>query len=176
MLLNATVVAVAVVAVWTASAPVAGLSVYPLLLAAPLVALVWGIRAGAYARSRHRAGRLGELRQLWFAPVVAVLAAGLLAAGAPLQTRWALSRGSFDDAAAAVAAGRPVTGQVGLFEVVADRTETGGAVIFTEAGGALFDYGGFAFLPDGPGPVEETFEGPEFRSLGGGWYAWKATW
>ncbi len=53
-----------------------------------------------------------------------------------------------------------------------------GGVIFYDKVGSLFDDAGFAYLADGPSTELENglFENPQFRSLGGGWYAWTASW
>ena len=51
-------------------------------------------------------------------------------------------------------------------------------VVFTDSHGAFLDNAGFAYLPDGPSDSleNEGFEGPSYRSLGDGWYAWTASW
>lgn len=51
-------------------------------------------------------------------------------------------------------------------------------VVFDDSKGALFDFAGFAYLPSGPfdGLHTGSFEAPEFRSIGAGWYRWTARW
>ncbi|MFC4042205.1 hypothetical protein ACFO1B_27585 [Dactylosporangium siamense] len=126
-------------------------------------------------------------RRWWFvvAPVIAVLTLVLLAVGAPLRMRWSAGRQAF----AAVVAGHPippagsewtqfdVPERLGSYRVVVAYWVPGGAV-FYEGHGNLFDDAGFAYLPAGPTAELNTglFEGPRFRSLGGGWYQWTASW
>jgi hypothetical protein len=51
-------------------------------------------------------------------------------------------------------------------------------VIIYESTGLFFDDAGFAYLPHGPDDRlgNGAFEAPSFRSLGGGWYSWTASW
>ncbi|MGI8686105.1 MAG: hypothetical protein ACR2MO_13635 [Acidimicrobiales bacterium] len=73
--------------------------------------------------------------------------------------------------------GRVPFGRLGSFEIThIDKVDNG--LLFYEQTGNLFDDAGFAYLPAGPTPDLESggFESPQFRSLGGGWYAWTASW
>ncbi|MBM7785503.1 hypothetical protein [Tenggerimyces flavus] len=66
---------------------------------------------------------------------------------------------------------------MGSYEVIRVETVPGG-VLFYEANGNLFDDAGFAYLPGGPTPELENggFESPNYRHLGGPWYAFTASW
>jgi hypothetical protein len=65
---------------------------------------------------------------------------------------------------------------IGGFRLSRARVLPQGVVIF-DANGALFDDAGFAYLPDGSFPAGDgSFESPDFRSLGGGWYAFTSSW
>jgi hypothetical protein len=153
-----------------------------------LVALVWVGRGVGYlvARRRRRARRGAP----WFlvAPVVGALTLALVGIDAPLHARWALSRGAFEQVVETGTPSSPhVTGdgwqgveapdRIGLYRIPS-VSRRGEAVIFWEAHGAFIDDAGFAYLPDGPDPALEAgwFESPEFRHLGGPWYAWTASW
>lgn len=147
-------------------------------------AAVWAIRGATYALER-REGR-PPARARWFlvAPVGAVVVVGILAAEAPLQLRWELSRPAFERALAAVAddttGGRRdagITGRLGLYHVTASVAD-GDAVYFVERYGGFLDDVGFAHLPDGPASAtaDPAFEGIEVRPIGGDWYTWTASW
>jgi len=76
-----------------------------------------------------------------------------------------------------LAGGKPQ--RIGTYGILAwERVDQG--VIFWESHGALspFNDAGFAYLPNGPsdGLQNGSFEDPHFRSLGGSWYAWTASW
>ncbi len=51
-------------------------------------------------------------------------------------------------------------------------------VILSEKHGWWFDDAGFAYLPNGVDDrlASGSFEAPRFVNLGGGWYAWTASW
>jgi hypothetical protein len=51
-----------------------------------------------------------------------------------------------------------------------------GLIIF-DRDGAFMDDAGFAYLPNGEFPPGNgAFESPDFRALGGGWYAFTSSW
>lgn len=146
-------------------------------------ALIWAARLVGYVVTRPRGG-LGDGVLFLIAPLGALIVAVVLWADAPLRTRWALSRNSFADAAVDVAASqppsaisRPFNRRLGLYQVRGVRRVNTG-VIFYEKAGAILDDAGFAYLPNGPTPDLENglFERPQFKALGGGWYAWTASW
>jgi hypothetical protein len=144
-------------------------------------ALLWILKLLAAVQRRDRAW-------IWFAvaPMCGVAVLALLVADVPLQARWALSRGAFEDVAESAIA--PAGGssswaevnvpeRIGLYDVVsAVRVPQG--VIFWEATGNFMDDAGFAYLPDGPAEVEAngSFESPRFHHLDGPWYTWTASW
>jgi hypothetical protein len=174
-------------ALWLLSASVPGLAVLPyfgaVLTLVPLVGL-WLVKLGSAVRTGRVAWRFGA------APVAGVVVVLLLATNAPLTARWTMSRAGFGEQAQRVLpVGRPevaagdmvpvdVPGRIGAYSVSAAYLVTGGGVVFYEANGALFDDAGFAYLPKGPSPAlsNGSFEGPQFRHLGGPWYAWTASW
>lgn len=66
--------------------------------------------------------------------------------------------------------------RIGAFELWSSRVLPEGVIIY-ERNGAFFDDAGFAYLPDGELPAGDgSFESPDFRSLGGGWYAFTSSW
>lgn len=145
--------------------------------------VVWVLRLAGFLALRARGKASGRLRWFVLAPVGGIVIAVILWADAPLRVRWALSRSAFENAATHVADGdsglkqRVPVGRVGLYRVTyAYKVEAG--IIFYEETGSFLDDAGFAFLPGGPTPelANGSFESPEFRSLGGGWYAWTASW
>jgi hypothetical protein len=147
------------------------------LLVPSVVWFVWLVR-----RVRRR-------RWSWWLPVAPAggcLVLALVLAGAPLDARWAVSRGAFaaqvkSFPAAPVGAQdwvpMDVPGRLGLYHVTAAYRVPGG-VVFYESNGALFDDAGFAYLPGGPSETlaDGSFESPQFRHLDGPWYAWTASW
>ena len=66
--------------------------------------------------------------------------------------------------------------RLGSFSVSHVRVVPEGLLIF-DGDGAGFDDAGFAHLPDGDLPKGDgAFESPDFRALGGGWYAFTSRW
>lgn len=151
-------------------------------LAAAVV--VWLLRLVGYLVLRSRGGAIGKGRWFTIAPLGGAVVGVLLWAGAPLRGRWLASRGAFEKLAAQVVQDKTPTDvpdavdrRVGLYRVTsAWRVKEG--VIFYDSVGSLIDDAGFAYLPDGPSADLESgsFENPQFRSLGRGWYAWTASW
>lgn len=74
-------------------------------------------------------------------------------------------------------AGLDVPSRIGTFEIT-DGYQVGSNVILMEANGAFLNNAGFAYLPDGPDDRlgNGSFEAATFRSLGGDWYSWVASW
>ncbi len=167
-----------------------------------VAALVWLALAGFWLT---RARPIRQRRALWFlvAPAAALATVALAATGAPLEARWALARGEFDDAVALAppwsdgpaptATDRgphdpisfDVPDRLGSYRVSRGSTVPAGVFFHTGGGGIGFSDGGFAHLPDGPpgglGPLPPSpdlgiawFETITFRPLGHGWYAWSA--
>ncbi len=117
----------------------------------------------------------------------------------PVRARFELSRAAFDDYAEQVladtdgmgpidpwdasqgsagydAANPPAPTRLGTFGIRDVRIVPEGLLIF-DSEGAFLDDAGFAYLPDGRFPAGNgSFESPEFRSLGGGWYAFTSSW
>lgn len=157
-----------------------------------LVAVAWLVCIVA-----RRVDRLGWY--LVFVPLIGVAVVVLTWTEVPLRLRFELARSQFDayaeqvlDEAEGVDHGDPesMTGddprwavlnpdvpeRLGSFELSRARVLPEGVVIF-DRHGALFDDAGFAYLPDGELPAgDDSFEAPEFRSLGGGWYAFVSSW
>lgn len=154
----------------------------PLVLA--LVA-VWVVRLGTYTLALVRNRAEGRARHFLIAPVAGVLLLVMLYAAVPLRVRWFFSKGDFERALElAPPPTRPgrseafdVPSRIGSYQVTWARRQ-GDAVIFDDAEGSFLDDAGFAYLPTGPFPQLSTgsFENPRFRSLGGHWYAWTASW
>ncbi|MET8832977.1 hypothetical protein ABZV78_03545 [Micromonospora sp. NPDC004540] len=118
--------------------------------------------------------------------MIVVFVLALLVAGAPLQARWAMSRGAFEQVVATLPTTSPVSGEwssvpvpsrIGAYRITAAYPVPGG-VVFHDANGYLIDDAGFAYLPQGPTPDLKTpdFESPVFKHLGGAWYSWTASW
>lgn len=127
--------------------------------------------------------RLGGSRSLWVTVLVApILVIGLLAfslTDLPLQRRFELSRGAFDATAADLRAhpdDTPTPGLVGTY--VIDHAEVeNDIVVLYESTGRLIADGGFTHVPEGdPGQLGGSYEMLDWTDLGGGWYAFVASW
>ncbi|MDO3686201.1 hypothetical protein [Micromonospora sp. C28ISP2-4] len=143
--------------------------------------LGWVVLVGFFVAERRR----WSWRFLT-APVIVVLTAALLVAGAPFQARWAMSRGAFDRVIAALPAAGPedaewspvpVPHRIGAYFITSAYAVPGGVVLY-ETNGSMLDDAGFAYLPQGPTAdlATEEFEAPRFKHLGGPWYSWTASW
>lgn len=180
---TAVVVAAGIALLWSVSLPGFG---YTLFLVAVVVLAVTGV---LWLLRLIRAWRRGSGWSWWFAvgPVWVLMLGLLIVAGVPLTVRWEISRPWFEAQVAGLPLvtfsdsedwhGRDVPPVVGLYRIVSlDQAPAG--VIFYEANGSLFDDAGFAYLPAGLQQSLETgsFENPQFRHLGGRWYAWTASW
>ena len=148
---------------------------------------VWALRVITYlvARSKRRAA--GSAWRFLIAPAMGLLLVGLIATSVPLRVRWWQGRGDFERALASAPAASTdrtewtnfdVPESLGTYTII-DADRVGEAVIFAEAtGSGVLDDAGFAYLPSGPFQELDTgwFESPRFVALGGGWYAWTASW
>ncbi|WP_262015472.1 hypothetical protein [Micromonospora sp. Mcm103] len=143
--------------------------------------LSWAVLVGFFVVERRR----WSWRFL-VAPVIVVLTAALVVAGAPFQARWAVSRGAFDRVVATLPATSPqdtewstvrVPHRIGAYIITSAYTVPGGVVLY-ESNGYMLDDAGFAYLPQGPTAdlANEDFEAPRFTHLGGPWYSWTASW
>jgi hypothetical protein len=148
-------------------------------------AVIWAVRLGTYALARHHGRATGLERSFLIAPIAGVVVIALVWLEIPLRVRWAVSKPAFQ---AAVENAPPPTDVqnpiefdasdwVGTYKVLF-AYRVGDGAIFYEASGVGFDDAGFAYLPTGPFVEVESagFERPQFRALGGGWYAWTASW
>jgi hypothetical protein len=161
-----------------------GYSAEPLLLAVAslfVMGILWAVRLVGSIVSKPR-----QLGWRWLiAPAVVIVTALLVVIEVPLRVRFGLSRNDFD----AVVADLPPRGTfddwavldvpatIGSYRIVSGW-QVGNNVILYESNGLLFDDAGFAYLPNG---VDDrlgngAFEAPTFENLGGGWYAWHASW
>ena len=171
-------------------------------LAASALLLSAGIVCGflllQYVVRRVRGHRPPFPRYLALMLVLAVSVAGAALADLPLRARFELSRASFDEhvqdvltAADGVPTDRELfeldaaqqdviapsgSTSIGSFVVSRVRVIPEGVLMY-EQHGAFLDDAGFAYLPDGRFPPGDgSFENPQFRSLGGGWYSFTSSW
>lgn len=180
-------IAVALI-VWGESVP--GLVLIPYLagaLLAFIVGVFWLTRLVTTLVWQWReSGRFTLRLSVWYlaAPVLALTLALLIGTSAALRFRWEFSKSEFEEIAREVppppSSGSDlmdVPAKIGSYSIVyAVRIPQG--VLFYDHNGSFFDDAGFAYLPSGPSPdmENETFEGPRYKSLGGDWYAWIASW
>jgi hypothetical protein len=152
-----------------------------------LVRLVLGLASGA------RAGR--SMRLFLLAPAMVAATGVLVALDVPVRVGFAISRADLQAAADELVAPEPVhpemplgaatldaiahepiEGRFGVYSITRSRLFRNGLVLF-ESNGAFFDDAGFAYFPDGNLPLGDgSFESPDFRALGGGWYAFTSSW
>ena len=139
-----------------------------------VVAAVRTVRKGA------RKVTLPLVTSLAVVPIVAVLLLGARLLDAPLRLRVELSRGQLTDyAESLLAEGRPdvVTPESIAGFPLSSVVVRDGAVFLYDIDGALFDDAGLLYLPEGqPSDVAGPMESPSFRSLGGGWWSFTASW
>ncbi len=117
-------------------------------------------------------------------PVVALVAAALFVSPWPLQARFAAGRSSFDAAVRSLPPGQTEGGSLGMVGSyrISQWNRSGDGVVFFAAGGTgLVDDAGFAFSSSGVPDVLTRSDDPGFevtgwQDLGGGWYAWQASW
>ncbi len=166
---------------WAATYP----GLHPIGLLAVLALLVlgglWCVRL-SLAIAQRAEWSLGR----WsFAPGLGIAAAGFYLLGLPVKLRFALARAEFQAVLSSLPANESleegdqvsVPDRIGSYQITGAHQVDGG-VLFYERWGAWIDDAGFAYLPKGPHRNLENgnFERPDFRRLGGGWYAWTASW
>lgn len=178
----------AAILLWNASLP--GFS--PLYIAGiwllGLGAIVWSIRlVGRVMSSRKGYAKQGLRGYAWFAvaPVAGLLVLALNYSNVPLRARWTIAKGDFVSVlrSAPLPTSRTewedfvAPARIGTYEI-SKAVRVGDGVIFFESTGNLLGVAGFAYLPTGPLPELDTgwFENPQYFALGGGWYAWTASW
>jgi hypothetical protein len=193
-------VAVALLHLWSISVPgVRWMAWMASFWGIALVVLVWVVAASVSLVRLLR----GTTRHVgWYLLAVPAIGLVVLAARvteAPLRLRFEPAREEFTDYAEQVLAdaegvdladAESMTGadpawnvvnpdvplSIGGFRLSRARVVPEGVVIF-DTNGALFDDAGFAYLPDGEFPAGDgSFGSPDFRSLGGGWYAFTSSW
>lgn len=171
------------------------------LFALALVIVVW-IVAAAVTLVRLLAGR--TRRAGWFlllVPLIGAVVLVLYLTDVPVRLAFEPSRGEFTvlaeqllaaaDSAAQDGATPDITDEdpqwdlvnpevperIGRFELWDTARVVPEGVLIFERNGAGFDDAGFAYLPEGRFPPGDgSFESPDFRSLGGGWYAFTSSW
>lgn len=154
--------------VWAASLPGVAVGLGLLAVAATWCAGVAWLLDLIRSTLRHRRGQAAGLRWLLVAPALVLGTAGLVVADVPVEARFRLSRGAFDEVADRVEAGTAHDGgRVGLYRTEPAFAEGGG--VFVPVDGGALATSGFARLPDGPTPDLEW--NWNLRPLGDGWYA-----
>lgn len=158
---------------WAAS--LAGLSLVGFVwIVLGLLALTRLVRKGARKVTRPLVTSLAVV------PMVAILLLGARLIDAPLRLRVELSRGQLTDyAESRLSEGRPdvVTPESIAGFALSSVVVRDGAVFLYDTDGSLFDDAGLLYLPDGqPADVSASMESPYFRPLGGGWWAFTASW
>lgn len=195
------VVAAVLAAVVLYSLSVPGIDLWWFLAASALLlsaSIVVGFLLLQYLVRRARGDRPPFPRYLALMLVLAVSVVGAALADLPLRARFELSRASFDehvqdvlaaadgvptdrelfelDAAQQDAVAPLGSTSIGSFVVSRVRVIPEGVLMY-EQHGAFLDDAGFAYLPDGRFPPGDgSFENPQFRSLGGGWYSFTSSW
>lgn len=170
------------VAIWSQSFP--GEDTDPFLLAALAtmgLGVVWVVKLLGWKSSAAKA----HSRRWLLGPAMVVVALVLLMTGASLRTRFELARSDFNgfvehlEPQGSFTDWVPIEApdQLGSYGIQS-AYQVGENVIVYEANGDFFDDAGFAYLPHGPDSRlgNGSFEAPSFRSLGGGWYSWTASW
>jgi hypothetical protein len=146
-----------------------------------LLGALWLYRFVRWLRSRQRTG----VARWAIAPAMVVVTVGLIVTHVPLRVRFELGRDEFDriteglEPRGSFDEWEPldVPDEVGTYEIDF-AFQVGANVILYESHGWYFNDAGFAYLPDGVDPrlASDSFEAPRYISLGGGWYAWRASW
>ncbi len=120
------------------------------------------------------------------APIAALAVIGSSALGVPTRVRFEVSRPCLDRWVEAHAATHLPRSEVQDpsapstvcgYRVLSARQQ-GEAMLLTLDGTGFIDDVGLAYLPRGPFRALENggFETPSYERLGGGWYAWSASW
>lgn len=149
-----------------------------------IAAVIWLVRLLAFGIATTRGRSKGRIAWFMVAPMGAVVTLLLLATSAPFEARWALSRPAFEAAVRDLPPESPsrpgflerneVPGCCGLYSVH-QVSRYQGAVAFRESTGDFVDDAGFLYSPDGYLP-QDIGEAPQYRHIGGPWYAWTASW
>ncbi len=148
-----------------------------------LLALIWGVCVIVLfvqvlrRRTSHLKQRFGWL---FVAPIAGSLTIAALTFDIPLRTRFMCSRNDFEEVVTTIEqdpeSADSLEGQIGSFSIRTIRRIPDGW-LFYEANGAFIDHAGFAYLPLGPTPYQDTaFESPQYRHLIGPWYAFISSW
>jgi hypothetical protein len=179
------IVAAGIALLWSVGVPGDGYGL--LFLVAVVVLVVSGV---VWLLRLIRAWWRGSGWSWWFVvgPVWVLILGLLIAAGVPLTVRWEISRPWFEAQVADLPPvtfsdsedwqGRDVPPVVGLYRIESLDQAPAGVIFYEATGSSWFDNAGFAYLPAGPQQSLATgwFEDPQFRHLGGRWYAWTASW
>jgi hypothetical protein len=133
-----------------------------------VIGLIW---LGTLVRMLAKTGRLARLRRHWpvwaVPPVIVLLVAGLVYAGAPIEIRFALSRLALDDFTRTVSQGGPLPGDdewIGLYPVSSAELIPGG-VRFAIDDAGFIGAEGLAWRPGGEPPEDSV-------RLHDSWYVW----
>lgn len=150
----------------------------PVLLLWLAVGMVWLVRLITALQRRSLTP------SLVIAPLAVVAMAALFLSPWPLEARFALSRSAFDHAVQSLPATQGEGGSLGMVGTyrISQWSRTADGVLFYSASGAgLVDQAGFAYSAEGvPKALTDSddpgFEVMGWQDLGGGWYAWQASW
>lgn len=184
-------VVVSLLYLWSISVP--GIRFLPgmvSLFGMALVVVVW-IVAAAVTLVRLVAGR--TRRAGWYllvVPLIGLVVVVLHLTDVPVRVAFEPSREEFTELAQQLLAdditdedpqwdlvNPTVPERIGMFSLWDTARVLPEGVLLFERQGAGFDDAGFAYLPDGRLPAGDgSFESPDFRSLGGGWYAFTSSW
>lgn len=158
------------------------------VLSLPLlpVGLLWLVGLVRLAAGRSSSRRAGSRAWLVIAPVAAATVLALASSDLLLRARFGFDRGAFEEVVATLP---PGTGTDDFVAVslrergVGSYTITGiyrirAGIVLYERHGCFLNDAGFAYLPRGPEGIQGNgaWESPQFRHLGGAWYAWTASW
>lgn len=117
-------------------------------------------------------------------PVVVVILGLLSLSSWPLQVRFDLGRSSFDATVHSLPpeqSGGGSLGLVGSYRIERWARSADAVLLYAAGGTGLVDDAGFAFSSHGVPAALTTSGDPGFevmgwQDLGGGWYAWQASW
>lgn len=148
--------------------------------------LVWLVRLATFGWAGAHGRAEGRARRFLVAPIAGVLFLALLYTSVPLRFRWFVSRDDFESALdlapPPTSKRRVVTfelpDRIGSYDIRLAQRQGDAVIFYDDVGSGLVDEAGFAYFPTGPFPELSgvVFENPQFRSLGGHWYAWTASW
>jgi len=163
---------------WDASTPATEPLVWLIGLAgALLLGLVWLCLLVGWLWE-HRGTSKAEAQVRWFlvAPAMVAVALGLVLGPAPLKARWALSRGSFQDAAEQ-ALERPPAGlgtdqqRIGAYWV--DAVQVSDGMVFFVIGHGWWAENGFVYVADDASDSQQALAAHGLdEPLGDGWFTY----